>query len=92
MLSRGRTRRSISAPTSACALVRSCVAGRLSRNSAVVLKVRPRRIAVSAVMPRVPLTMALIRFAGTCSAAASLLALRASGHPAAASGSRRAGW
>src|SRR5271167_2059749 len=66
--------RAIALPLSCRAFVRSCMAWRLIQNSALVPKNRASRKAVSAVTERSPLTMALIRVAGTRSAMARAFA------------------
>src|SRR5882672_629722 len=75
----GRTSRSMARPHCWRALVRSCIACRLTQNSGLVRKKRARRKAVSAVTERSPLMMAPIRVAGTRRAIARALADMPSG-------------
>src|SRR4051794_10490383 len=76
---RGRTSRSICAPLSCFALLRSCIACRLIQNSGVVPKKRASRSAVSAVTERSPFTIAPMRVAGTRNDIASAFTDRPSG-------------
>ena len=62
---RGDISRSIRAAASRSAARKSCAACRFSQNSGELPKYRASRSAVSAVTPRLPLTMSLTRVAGT---------------------------